>query len=131
MERKNNNTEKHWISLRVKPDEYRQIHAHFTSSTCRKLSDYARRVLLKKPVIIRYRNQSADEFLSAMILLKKELNAIGNNFNQAVKELHTLSEIGEFKRWLEVYESDRQSLVQKVDEIKCYVQKMYEKWSQE
>jgi hypothetical protein len=66
-----------------------------------------------------------------MIPLKKELNAIGNNFNQAVKELHTLSEIGEFKRWLQVYESDRQSVLQKVDEIKCNVQKMYEKWSQE
>jgi hypothetical protein len=131
MERKNNNTEKRWISLRVKPEEYVQIQRHFTSSTCRKLSDYARKVLLNKPVVIRYRNQSADEFLSAMIPLKKELNAIGNNFNQAVKVLHTLRQLEEFKRWLVTYESDRQNLLKKVDEMKCQIQKFYEKWSQE
>ena len=131
MERKDNNAEKHWISLRVKPEEYAQIQRHFASSTCRKLSDYARKVLMNKPVVIRYRNQSADEFLSGMIQLKKELNSIGNNFNQAVKVLHTLRQIEEFKRWLLTYESDRQNLLEKVDEIKYKVQKIYEKWPQE
>jgi hypothetical protein len=115
----------------VKPEEYVQIHRHFTSSSCRKLSDYARKVLLNKPVVIRYRNQSADEFLSVMIPLKKELNAIGNNFNQVVKVLHTLRQLEEFKSWLLAYESDRQNLLKKVYEMKCQIQKFYEKWWQE
>ncbi len=131
MKNKNNNTEKHWISFRVKPEEYAQIHNHFSISACRKLSDYARKVLLKKPVIIKHRNQSADEFLSAMIPLKNDLNAVGNNFNQAVKKLHTLSQIEQYKAWLLTYESEKQNLLQKVEEIKASIAKIYEKWLQE
>ena len=95
-----NNTisERHWIGFRVKPEEYRQIHRHFSATTCRKLSEYARKVLLNRPVTVKFRNQSADEFLSSMLPLKNELNAIGNNFNQAVKKLHSLDRISEFKQ---------------------------------
>lgn len=131
MKDKNNNTEKHWISFRVKPEEYRQIHQHFSSTTCRKLSDYARKVLLNKPVIVKYRNQSADEFLSVMIPLKNELNALGNNFNQAVKELYKLKQISEFRDWIITYEIEKHILLNKIDEIKFKIQKIYERWSQE
>ncbi len=130
MEEQKNNKGKGWISFRVKPEEYEQIHKHFSSTTNRKLSEYARKVLLNKPVIIKYRNQSADEFLSAMISLKNELNAIGNNFNQAVKKLHTLNQIAEFKIWLITYESEKQMLLKNVDEIKTKINQLYEQWSQ-
>ena len=131
MSEQTNNTIKTWISFRVKPQEYEQIHKHFSSTTCRKLSEYARKVLLNKPVIIKYRNQSADEFLSAMIPLKNELNYIGNNFNQAVKKLHTLNQISEFKTWLLNYEADKEILLKKVDEIKIKFSQIYAQWLQE
>jgi hypothetical protein len=130
MENNTNNTTKSWISFRVKPDEYNQIHSNFSSSTCRKLSDYARKVLLNKPFTIKYRNQSADEFLSAMIPLKNELNSIGKNFNQVVKKLHTLNQISEFKMWLLNYENDKQMLLKKVEEIKEKINQIYEQWLQ-
>ena len=130
MEDLKNNKQKSWISFRVKPEEYEQIRKHFSSTTCRKLSQYARKVLMNKPVIVKYRNQSADEFLSAMIPLKNELNAIGNNFNQAVKKLHTLNQISEFKMWLTTYEAEKQILLKKVDEIKSKINQLYEQWSQ-
>jgi hypothetical protein len=41
-----------------------------------------RDVSMQKPVMVKYRNQSEDDFLSQMLELKKEFNAIGNNFNQ-------------------------------------------------
>ena len=130
MENQTNNKTKNWISFRVKPQEYEQIIRNFSSTTCRKLSEYARKVLLNKPVVIKYRNQSADEFLSAMIPLKNELNAIGNNFNQAVKKLHTLNQISEFKNWLVTYDEDRKKLLQKADEIKDKINQIYEQWLQ-
>ena len=130
MSEQTNNKTKSWISFRVKPQEYEQIHRHFSATTNRKLSEYARKVLLNKPVVIKYRNQSADEFLSAMIPLKNELNAIGNNLNQAVKKLHTLNQIPEFKNWLTSYETDRQILFKKVDEIKSKINQIYEQWLQ-
>ncbi len=131
MDNSTNDKEKNWISFRVKPDEYNKIHGLFSSTTCRKLSEYARKVLLNKPVVIKYRNQSADEFLSAMIPLKNELNAIGSNFNQAVKKLHTLNQISEFKNWLISYEEDREKLVMKVEEIKTKINQIFEQWLQE
>lgn len=62
--------------------------------------------------------------------LRNELNAIGNNFNQAVKKLHTLHKLPEFKSWLITYELEKQTLLNKVDEIKNHIQKIGEKWLQ-
>ena len=42
-----NKTPKHWISIRVKPDEYVTIYNLYKATTCRKLSEYVRKVLLK------------------------------------------------------------------------------------
>ena len=125
------NKKKSWISFRVKPEEYDRIHQLFRDTTHRKLSEYARKVLLNKPVIVKYRNETANEILSVLIQLKNELNATGNNFNQAVKKLHTLNQISEFKIWLFLYEKDIQNSVQKIEEIKTKIIQIYEQWSRE
>jgi hypothetical protein len=122
--------EKNWISFRVKPEEHNIIHGHFKETTCRKLSEYARKVLLSKPVVIKYRNQGADALLVEMIKLKNELSAIGNNFNQAVHRLHTLDRIPEIKTWLLLNESTKKSFMNKVEEIKIRMNQLYELWSQ-
>jgi hypothetical protein len=88
------------ITIRFKPEEFERLQRHYKSTTCRKLSQYARKILLNKPVTVNHRNQSADEILAEMIQLKGELSALGNNFNQAVKKLHTLHHILEFRTWV-------------------------------
>ena len=120
---------KGWISFRVKPDEYDQIHAHYNTTTCRKLSDYARKVLLQKPVVVKYRNESADAFLADMLKLKKDLNGVANNFNQAVHKLHTLDHISEFRKWIMMYESTKLSVDKKIDEIKQRMDQIHKQWS--
>ncbi len=62
--------------------------------------------------------------------LRNELNSIGNNFNQAVKKLHTLYQIAEIRSWLISYEVEKKTLFNKVDEIKNHIQKIGEKWLQ-
>jgi len=69
------------VPLRLNEDEKRRLNILYGKTTCNSLSEYMRSVLLKEPVTILYRNQTADEFLAEMILLKNELNAIGKNFN--------------------------------------------------
>lgn len=127
MEEKNNNRNK-WLHLRLKPDEYQKIHRKFSKSTCRKLSEYARKNLLNEPLTMNYRNQSVDEFMYEIIRLRSELNALGNNFNQAVKKLHTLQQIPEFKAWILSHELEKKILFNKVEEIKNYIEKISEKW---
>lgn len=120
---------KSWISFRVKPKEYDAIHGHFSKTTCRKLSEYARNVLLQKPVIVRHRNQSADDFLAEMILLKNELNAIGNNYNQAVKRLHTMDRIPEVKNWLTSNQNIQELFLKKTEQIRERMDQIYRQWS--
>jgi hypothetical protein len=129
MERENSNRTR-IVGLRFTPEEYAKIERKWKGSTCRKLSDYIRKHLFDKPINTTYRNQSLDDMTCEMILLYKQLNAIGNNFNQAVKKLHTLDQIPEFKVWIISSELDKKILLNKVEEIKICIQKISEKWLQ-
>ncbi len=129
MSEENNNRTK-WLHLRLKPEEYALLHKHFRKTTCRKLSDYSRKILLNKPLTENYRNQSLDDFMTEAIKLRNKLNSIGNNFNQAVKKLHTLSQIAEFKSWIIHFETQEKNLTNKISEIKNYIEKTGEKWLQ-
>jgi hypothetical protein len=129
MEEKNDNRTK-WLHLRLKPGEHEQIHRQFRQTTCRELSDYARKVLLQKPVTVNQRNQSLDDFMNEMMALRKELNSLGNNFNQAVKKLHSLSQIPEFRSWLITWELERKMLQNKVEEIRKKLTKIEAIWLQ-
>src|SRR5690348_11038189 len=118
------------LPIRLNVDEKKKLNSLYGKTTCNSLSEYARSVLLKEPVNILYRNQTADEFLAEMIQLKKELNAIGNNFNQAVHKLHTLDHVPEIKAWAILNEAGKKSFLKKVEEINDRVHQIYELWSQ-
>jgi len=118
------------VGVRFTTKEYEQIEKKWKESTCRKLSEYVRKIIFNKPIVATYRNRSLDDLMTEMIQLKKELNGIGNNFNQAVKKLHTLHQIPEFIDWIEVYEAEKNLLLNKVEEIKNITGKIGEKWLQ-
>ena len=119
-----------WLNIRVNENEYKKIHDMYKKTTSQSISEYARTILLQKPVTVKYRNQSADEFLSQMVTLKNELNAIGNNYNQAVHRLHILDKIAEIKTWLLVHEIMYQSFMKKVKEIQLQMNQIHELWLQ-
>ena len=129
MEAENSNRTR-IIGLRLTPEEYAKIEHKWKTSTCRKLSDYVRKHLFDKSIVTTYRNQSLDDFMEETIVLCNELNAIGNNINQAVKKLHTLQQIPEFRNWIISYELDKKILFNKVEEIKKNIQKITDKWLQ-
>ncbi len=119
-----------WLTIRLNQEEESKLDKLYSRATSSSLSEYARDVLLREPVNILYRNQSADEFLSEMIQLKKELNAIGKNFNQAVHKLHTLDHFPEIKSWAIVNEESKKIFVKKVEEIREKMNQIYEQWLQ-
>lgn len=130
MKKQENEVRKIFIKIRMNEDELKRVKKHKEQTTDRSLSEYMRNVSIQKPVTVKYRNQSADDFLKEMVALKKELNAIGNNFNQAVHKLHILDKIPEFRVWINHYDSLQKSLVSKVEEIKLKVSQLYEQWLQ-
>jgi hypothetical protein len=118
------------IGLRLTGDEYGLLEKNWKKSTIRKLSEYVRRVLFGKAVTVYTRNQSLDELVSELILLRKELNAIGVNFNQAVHRLHTLDHLPQMQRWLQGFERDKDGFFLKVEEIRLKVNSISEQWLQ-
>lgn len=126
----NENNKNKWLHVRVSSDEYHTIHKNYEASVHRKLSDYIRRVLLQKPVVIASRNVSLDDFMSEMINLRKELSALGNNFNQVVKQLHISDNIPAVLEWLPVIEKAQQNLLEKTEEIKLKIAKINDQWLQ-
>ena len=127
-EQKTNRTK--WIHLRLTDREFELIHNRFKKTTCPKLSDFARKNLLQEPVVLKYRNESLDDLITQIIVLKNQLNPIGNNFNQAVKKLHTLNQIPDFKQWILTFELEKKILFNSINEIKKQMQIFFEKWLQ-
>ena len=130
MKKQENEVRKIMLKVHMNEEELKQVKRQQRKSTERNLSSYVREVAMQKPVFINYRNQSADDFLKDMLALKKELNGIGNNFNQVVHKLHILDKIPEFRAWVSHYEGLHQSLVDKVEEIKLRMNQLYEEWLQ-
>lgn len=116
------------IGVRLTPEEYSKIEKKWKASTCRKLSNYVRHHLFNKPIATTYRNRSMDDLIMELAKVRDELNHIGINLNQAVKRLHTLNHVSEFKGWLMAYEVEKKTLFNKVDEIKRQIIKIAEKW---
>ncbi|PIF34523.1 hypothetical protein CLU81_5178 [Flavobacterium sp. 9] len=129
MERENSNRSRR-ITLRLTLEEYAKIERRYKESTCRKLSDYIRRHLFNKPITTYYRNQSIDDAMEEIIIMRNELNAVGNNLNQVVKKMHTLQQIPEFREWIVRYEEERKILFQKINKIQNHIYKITEIWLQ-
>ena len=111
MKKNENEVRKIMLKVRMNENELQQVKKHQQKSTEKNISAYVREVAMQKPVLINYRNQSADDFLKDMLALKKDLNGIGNNFNQVVHKLHILDKIPEFRAWVSHYDGLHQSLV--------------------
>lgn len=129
MKEKNTNRTK-WVHLRLTTEEMNLLQRRFEKSLCPKLSDFARKNMLGKPVILKYRNQSVDDFILEISRLRADLNAVGNNYNQMVKKLHTLQQIPEFKDWIYASLEQKEILFESIEKIKNCVLKLAEKWLQ-
>lgn len=121
---------KKWLTVRLNDEEYKELQRLFKNTTCREMSDYVRRIILVKPINVKYRNASVDDFLADMLAMKKELNAVGNNFNQSVHKLHTLDHFPEIRQWAVRNEQDKAVLFGKIDVIMNRVNELYKLWCQ-
>ncbi|MFC6100840.1 plasmid mobilization protein [Olivibacter domesticus] len=118
------------VTIRLTEQEYGKIHSQWTNSTCRKLADFIRRRLFGKAIVTTYRNRSLDDFMAEMVQLRRELNSIGNNFNQAVHKLHMSDTDAEVKMWLRIFKKDRLTLLNHTEKIKEKINSIADQWLQ-
>jgi hypothetical protein len=93
-----------WVNVRMTQEEFEKLQAYRKKTTERTNSNYIRKLILNQPVSVLTRNASLDDYLEEIIHLRKELNGIVQNINQAVRKLHTLKMIPEFRIWVQQFE---------------------------
>lgn len=83
------------LNIRLSEEEWDKIHHLAANTTCRSVSDYARKVLSRKPVRVFYRNKSFDAFEEQMTRLLPLLEklAAGNDPNDLPGINTTIQEI--------------------------------------
>ena len=87
------------FSFVVTETEYQTIEKFFASSTCKSINDYARSVAMQKPVVMKIRNESAENFLLAMMPLKGRLENSARHFTRVLTKLQDLENVPEIKAW--------------------------------
>lgn len=127
-EQKNNRSQ--WLHIRLSTDEKQQLEKAVQQTTCRNISDYTRKVLQKKPVVVRVRDESKEELLNELTTLRKELNAIGNNFNQLIRKMQLLVRKDQLESWFIAYQSERDTFLERMKNIESELKKLALKWWQ-
>ncbi|HEY4291373.1 MAG TPA: hypothetical protein VGN00_29935 [Puia sp.] len=112
------------LNLRLTQQEWDKVHRLAANSTCRSISEYARKVLVQKPVRVYYRNQSFDDFEEQMVRLLPQLDTYGNNFATAIQKLEGRMPTIEIVTALHDLHSYGMHLLETVKEIKEHVVKL-------
>jgi MobC-like protein len=116
------------VGLRFTAEEFTKLDERRRQTTTPEISEYIRRVLFGRPITVYQRNQSLDDFMTEMMRLRGELNAIGNNFNQTVKKLHLLKEVERVGEWAFEYERDYMALFLMIGQIKDKINQIADEW---
>lgn len=100
------------ISVVILPQDYARLQDQFKSSICKSFSEFIRDILCHRPIAIKYRNQSADDFLLVALDLKHALEEA-----LAAVKLQNLA-----------CEPALSSLQQQVAEIRLRMDQIYQLW---
>jgi hypothetical protein len=119
-----------WLNIRLKPDEYAGLEKRFKKTTFQTMSEYHRALLLGEPVTVIYRDKSMDEVLEELILLRRELNFVGNNLNQAVRNINSARGIPDTRMWMNLLTIIKGKLEPSINQIKEGTNKYADLWSQ-
>ena len=85
-----------FLSIRLSTEEYAEVYQHLQQSTCRSLTEYVKKVLTNKPVTVKVRDQSREEILQQLTLIKSRLETLVDKAAPADAE-HLLREVAEIK----------------------------------
>jgi hypothetical protein len=129
MENDNENRSR-YLKIRLKPTEEESLNKRYKNSTFQNLSEYGRAMILGEPVIVVHRDKSMDEVLEELALLRRELNHIGNNLNQAVKNINSAQGDPDNRLWMNLLTVINEKLEPSISQIKERMNKYADLWSQ-
>jgi hypothetical protein len=112
------------LNVRLSQQEWDKVHKLSSNTTCRSVSEYARKVLSEKPVKVFYRNQSFDDFEEKMNLFLPLLELFGSNFDIMVRKLSALNDVAEIKAALPALLAIHKEFAGNTEIIKHYLEKL-------
>lgn len=118
------------LLIRLTPSELKFLQKRLKKSTLRNMSEYAREVLFEKPLIFTYRNKSIDDSQEELIRIRREINYIGNNFNQTVHKLNSVMGMPDAEIWEGMMVVLRDQVEPMIRETKERMDILSETWSQ-
>ena len=118
-----------WLHIRLTDRELLKLKANWGETVHDNLSEYSRRVLLKKVVIGRYRDTGIQELLKELTALKRDLHGIATNYNQLAKKINTAAENEITSNRFQV-EKLEQSIQESLKQVNRFIDQTLEKWLQ-
>lgn len=118
------------LTLRFKASEYDVLEKKCRKTTFRNLSEYCRALLAGEKITVRYRDSSLDEMIEELSVLRRELNAVGNNLNQAVRQINAGHGLAGDGIWMKLLTIISGQVEPKIKEIKEQMNKYSDQWSQ-
>ena len=112
------------LNIRMSRQEWDKVHKLATNTTCRSISEYARKVLAEKPVKVFYRNQSFDDFEEQMTRLLPRLESFGDNFTLLVKKISSMESIPEIRTALPLVLTSVKDFTMQAETIKNLIEKI-------
>ena len=112
------------LNIRLSQQEWDKVHKLASNTTCRSISEYARKVLAEKPVKVFYRNRSFDEFEEKMTRLLPQLESYGDNFALLVKKISSRDGMLEIKAILPLLLACEKEFSGNVEVIKRQIEKL-------
>ena len=73
---------KRFLSIRLSAEELQEVYSLQQQSTCRSLTEYVKKVLTGKPVIVKVRDESKEDTLQQLIAIKTRLDALADKTGQ-------------------------------------------------
>ncbi|MEP1954983.1 MAG: hypothetical protein ABJJ26_08600, partial [Algoriphagus sp.] len=118
-----------WLHIRLTDRELLKLKANFGETVHSNLSDYSRRILLKKLVIGRYRDTGIQELLRELTSLKRDLHGLAINYNQLAKKMNTAIDDEITSSRFQVVKLEK-SIQVSLKEVNRFIDQTAEKWLQ-
>lgn len=126
---KEENKRNKWLHIRLTDRELLKLKANCEETVHDNLSEYSRRILLKKLVIGRYRDTGMQELLKELTALKRDLHGLATNYNQLAKKMNTATENEKDSNRFQL-EKLEQNIQVALKEVNRFIDQTAEKWLQ-
>ncbi|REG76901.1 plasmid mobilization protein [Algoriphagus antarcticus] len=118
-----------WLHVRLTCKEYESIQTNFGQTVQYSLRDYARKLLLKQPIIGRYKDTGMQELLAELTMLKRDLHGLATNYNQIAKKLNSVGE-NETSSFLVQGQELHNTILVSLQSVNRFINQTAEKWLQ-